>query len=120
MDEDKTFRILKRKSFEDTRTKIDATFKEGSKISPVYKLGSVVVERNTYYNPLIIRHYQLIKILEDYGWTLEEFALESEKRSIIEQVKEYNENLEFPQEIIERAKQFFPNVKFTPAKLELD
>jgi hypothetical protein len=119
--EDDTFRALVKLPFDEVYQKVEEAFKDSNQgISPVYKLGAVVVERRTYYNPMIVRHYTLMKVLEESHRTFDEFALACEKKAIIEQVKEYNDNLEFPQEIIDRARQFFPDLKFTPAKLDLE
>lgn len=121
MSEEKTFRYLKRIPYDEISRKVhEFNLDQAVNISPVYSLGSVTVERKKYYEPVIVRHYLLIKILEAGGWTLEEFAHEMEKQAVIQQVKEFNEGLKFPQEIIERAKQFFPNVKFITAKLEIE
>lgn len=121
MNEDDTARRLRRISFDEMYQRVkDIMDNDPTKISPIYKLGSVVVERTTFYHPLVVRHYAFIKVLEAGFWTLEEFFVECEKKAIIEQVKEFNESLEFPQEIINRAKEFFPDIKFTPAKLELE
>lgn len=121
MNEDDTARRLRRISFDEMYEQVkDIMSHDPTKISPVYKLGTVVVERTRFYHPLVVRHYAFTQVLEAGHWTLEEFCVECEKRAIIEQVKEYNESLEFPQEIIDRAKEFFPNVRFTPARLELE
>ncbi len=120
MSEEKTFRHLKRIPYNEMSQKIsEFNSHPSANLPPVYSLGSVTVESKKYYDPIIIRHYALIKILETGGWTLEEYAYEMEKLAVIQQVKEFNEGIEFPHEIIERAKQFFPDVKFITAKLEI-
>jgi len=121
MSEEKTFRHLKRIPFDEMGQKVrDFNNDSMNRMSPIYKLGNVVIESKVYYDPMIVRHYGLIRLLDIGGWTLEEYAHEMEKQAVVQQVKEFNESLEFPTEIIERAKQFFPNVKFTEAKLELE
>ncbi len=121
MSEEKTFRHLKRIPYDEVSTKVREFNNDNmNRLSPIYKLGNVVIESKVYYDPIIVRHYGLVKVLEINGWTLEEYAQEMEKQAVVQQVKEFNESLEFPTEIIERAKQFFPNVKFTEAKLELE
>lgn len=121
MNEDDTYRRLVRIPFDEMYERVkDIMDHDPTKISPVYKLGNVVVERTKFYHPLVVRHYAYIKELEKGNWTIEEFSIECEKKAIIDQVKEYNSSVEFPAEIIERAKEFFPNLKFTPAKLELE
>ncbi len=121
MSEEKTFRHLKRIPYDEMHKKIREFYNDGAnQMSPMYRLGHTVVEGKKYYDPIIVRHYGLIKVLEISGWTLDEYAYEMEKQAVIQQVKEFNENLEFPIEIVERAKQFFPNIKFIEAKLELE
>lgn len=121
MNEDDTFRVLVRVPFDEMYKRVEEAFKDGNKIiSPVYKLGPLVVERKTYYNPMVVRHYTLLNVLEAGHWTFDDFVIECEKKAIVEQVREYNENIAFPNEIIDHARQFFPNLKFTPAKLELE
>lgn len=119
--EDDTYRRLVRIPFEEMYSKVQNIMdNDPTNISPVYMLGSVMIDRSTYYHPLIVRHYAYIKTLEQGNWTIEDFSMECEKQAIIQQVREYNKNIAFPEEIVERARQFFPNVKFTPAKLELE
>jgi hypothetical protein len=121
MSEEKTFRHLKRIPYDEMTKKIrDFNNDSMGKVPHMYRLGNFAVERTTYYDPTIVRHHGLVRLLEIGGWTLDEYAHEMEKQAVIQQVKEFNENLEFPTEIIERAKQFFPDIKFTEAKLELE
>lgn len=120
MDEEDTFRKLKRIPFADMHQQVLDSYNSPPSISPVYKLGSSVVERSKFYHPMMNRHFDFIRILEEGNWTVDDFAFECEKKAIIEQVEEYNQSIEFPQDVIDRAKQFFPNLKFTPAKLELE
>ena len=86
---------------------------------PMFQISNVVYERSKFYND-ISYHYEKVKLLERHGWGLEEFVLEIEKRIILEQVRLFNEDKKFPSEIIERAKRFFPNAKFTEASIELE
>lgn len=119
--EDDTYRKLVRIPFEEMYERVrNIMDNDPTKISPVLKLGNVVIERKKYYHPLVVRHYAYIKELEKGNWTVEDFSIECEKKAIIDMVEEYNQSIDFPAEIIYRAKEFFPNIKFTPAKLELE
>lgn len=121
MTEEDTFRKLVRIPFDEMYERvINLLDNNTTGISPVYKLGSVMVDRNAFYHPLVVRHYAYIKELESGNWTIDEFTIECEKYAIKQQVQIYNESIEFPVELIDRARQFYPNIKFTPAKLELE
>ncbi len=115
MDEqDKTFNVLRRTLFEDMDEIIANSI---SKHPPIYNLGGSVFESRKHE---IVRHYERIKVLEKHGWDLESFVLESEKRNIVKAIDEYNKENAFPLELVERAREFFPNAKFTQAKIELE
>lgn len=85
----------------------------------VYNFGGMIISRDNYY-PEIALHYARIKCMEDNGWTLEDFYMELEKRAILLMVKDYNDSIEFPQAVIDRAQQLFPNAKFTYARIEFE
>lgn len=119
MGEDDTFKKLKRTPFHETREKVDLSNFTG-RVPPVYKLGSLIVESTKFYNRELSIHYWRTKTLEDNGWTFEEFMLESERLAIIDQIAEFNNENQIPQEIIDRAKVFFPNAKFVHAHVELE
>ena len=86
---------------------------------PVYILGGTAHARDDYYADIQF-HLERVMLLEQHGWKYEEFFMALEKRSILEQVKEFNDNIQFPTELIDRAKRFFPNAKFTQASIELE
>lgn len=67
-----------------------------------------------------MRNHYWIKELENHGWTYEDFLRETEKETLREHIRAYNESIEFPESLIEHAKEFFPNIKFTPAKIEFE
>jgi hypothetical protein len=112
-EEEKTFNRLRRTPYEEMEGHLDSV----PKYPPVFNLGGQVFETRKHE---IVRHYQKIKILEKHGWTLEEYVLEMERRNIITAVNQYNKDNTFPQELVDRAKEFFPNAKFTQAKIELE
>jgi len=119
MDQVDTFNRLKRIPFSEMAEKIDIR-NFAAPIAPVYKLGQLTVESSQYYNRELTIHYWRIKTFEDNGWTFEDFMLESEKKAIKEQIAEFNTENQIPQALIDRAKVFFPNVKFVHASVELE
>jgi len=119
MNEDDTFKKLKRTPYYEMREKIDLS-NFTSRIPSVYKLGSLIVESTKFYNRELSIHYWRTKTLEENGWTFEDFVLEGERLAILDQVAEFNKENQLPQEIIDRAKVFFPNVRFVHAHVELE
>lgn len=113
MNEDDTYRILRRTPFDDLQQHLDAI----PRSSPLIALGGTAFESRKHE---LVRHYERIACLEKQGWTLEEFVLESEKRNIVFAIDQYNKDNSFPIELVERAREFFPNAKFTQAKIELE
>lgn len=113
MDEDDTFRILRRTPFEDLLTHLDNM----PRTAPLYMLGGTAFESKKHE---LVRHYEKLKCLERHGWSFDEFVLESEKRNIMSAVDQYNSDNSFPVDLVNRAKEFFPNAKFTQAKIELE
>jgi len=118
--EEDTYNHLKRISFSQMETRIAEAF-DDTKINlpPLYKFGDTVLKRDDFYSPMLYKHYALMKALETGGWTLDDYTYESEKQAALRQVAEFNKNLECPQELMDRIKKFFPNAKFTEAKLEI-
>lgn len=115
MSQAKTFNKLKQPPLE----KMLDMLCEIKRPPPVYSLGSVTHSRDDYYSE-IQYHLERVMLLEQHGWKYDEFSLALEKRSILAQIKEFNNNTEFPMELINRAKKFFPNAKFTEASIELE
>ena len=79
--------------------------------------GGVMSHRTDHYAEIQF-HLERVSVLKEHGWDYVDFQLALEKRSIVEQINEHNENIKFPDELVERAKRFFPNAKFTQAKIE--
>lgn len=87
---------------------------------PIFTLGGHAPFERTHFYPEVVFYLERMACLKEHGWEPDDFYMELEKRSIIQMVEEYNNNLAFPQDFIDRVKKIFPNVKFTPAKLELE
>lgn len=115
MSQQKTFDKLRQLPVDEMLEKLEGVRKP----PPVIWTGAVGQPRNNYYAD-IQYHLERVKLLEDHGWKYEDFFLELEKRSILELIKEFNDNTQFPQELIDRAKRFYPNAKFTQASIELE
>jgi hypothetical protein len=115
-DQDKTFNVLKRIPYREMNEILNDPASV-SKNPPIFNLGGVAFESRKNE---IVRHYERMKVLEKHGWDFESFVLESEKRNIMEAIAVYNHENAFPLELVERAREFFPNAKFTEAKIELE
>lgn len=61
-----------------------------------------------------------IQVIEESGWTVEELDRELEKQHILDWVTEFNQNITIPNEVMDSARRHFPNVKFIPARIELE
>jgi hypothetical protein len=112
-DEQRTFNTLRRTPFED----MEGYLNNVPQYPPVYTLNGQVFESR---KKEIVRHFERIKLLEKHGWSFEEYILEIEKRNIVAAVDLYNKDNSFPMDLVNRAKEFFPNAKFTQAKIELE
>ena len=111
--EERTFNRLRRTPFEEMEDHLNGI----RQFPPLYTLGNEVFESR---KPEIVRHYERIKLLEKHGWSFEEYVLEIERRNILSAIDTFNKNDAFPQELVDRAKEFFPNARFTQAKIELE
>ncbi len=112
-----TFRRLKRNSIEDM-----IKLYQGVKLpyQPVVSFGAGNFEPSTFRPNQIVLHQLKMKLLEENGWTFEEFIMAMEKRAITEDIREFNRCIQFPTDLLDRARQFYPNMKFTEAKVELE
>lgn len=88
-------------------------------VPPKFVLGNTVYSYTELYDDLPL-HFLRIQKLEENGWTFESYAKELERIAVKKAIDAYNDTVEFPQGIIDRAREFFPNVKFTPAAIELE
>jgi hypothetical protein len=112
--EEKTFRKLKQTPFEELDGFLAAAH---TKHPPIFQLGTGAFESRKHE---LVRHYERLKCLEEHGWTLEEFVLEAEKRNIVRAIEQYNQDNTFPMDLVNRAKEFFPNARFIQASIELE
>lgn len=112
-----TFRRLKRSTLEEV-SKAYSQARTG--LSPVYSLGSSMYDISHIRNKELMLHHERLRILEEHGWTFDDFVKESEREAILEEIKLLNASIHFPQELIDRAKKFFPNLKITEARIELE
>lgn len=120
MSQDKTFRKLKQTPIEDMiELMYEQEMSSTSSLSPIYKIGNIVIERDSFYPIYAFRTQQTINLLKSHGWDIDEYCAALEKRAIIEQVQIFNSN-NFHEGILERAKAVFPNMKYTPAKIEFE
>ncbi len=118
--ENDTYKVLKRIPLDEMESLVDINnFK--SNVPPVYRLGTgSAYDSSTWYRRDLEIEAWRNKILEKNGWTFEDFVIELEKRAIVLQVAEFNKENQIPYEIMDRARQYFPNVKFVHAKVEIE
>jgi hypothetical protein len=67
----------------------------------------------------VMLHHGRLKLLEEHGWTFDDFIIAIEKNAIIEEVRLHNMNITFPTDLINRAKLFFPDLICHEARIEL-
>lgn len=115
--QDETFRILRRIPYEEMDEYLASLVTNTAMASPVYSFGNSMLLTKKHE---LVQHYERLKCLQKHGWTLEEFVLESEKRIILTAIYQFNQESIFPTELVDRAKEFFPNAKFVQAKIELE
>ena len=114
MDQDKTFNRSRQTPVDEMLSLLHNQIR----MSPVMSVGNMVFNRNDYYDSFSF-HLESVRLLKKHGWDIEDFQQVLEKRSLLKIIKDYNDSIVFPTEIIERAKEFFPNIKFIPAHLDL-
>lgn len=112
-EQDKTFRRLRRTPYEE----MEEHLKNIPTVPPMFHLGGSSFETR---KSEIVRHYEQIRVLGKHGWEFEEYVLESEKRNIIKAIDLFNKDNIFPLELVQRAKEFFPDARFTQAKIDLE
>lgn len=114
-----TYKTLRRIPLAEIEEKIDIkNFKPS--VPPVYKLGVSTFDSSSFYRRDLEIQQWRNKILEQHGWTFEDFVTEVERKAIVDQIAEFNKENQIPYEIMDRARQYFPNVKFVHAKVELE
>jgi hypothetical protein len=118
MSEKKVFDVLRRKVSYDEMMEIWEKYHPT--VNPVYQICSATFERKVNY-PDTTFIYEKMKVLEEYGWTLEDLAYESEKRAVQVAIDTMNAELsKVDQSVIDHARKFFPNLRITPPKIELE
>lgn len=118
-DENDTYKVLRRIPLEEIEALVDINnFK--STVPPVYRLGTGAHDSSSWYRRDLEIQAWRNKILEKNGWSFEDFVVALERRAIVLQVAEFNKENQIPYEIMDRAREYFPNVKFTHAKVELE
>lgn len=116
MSEEQTFKMLKRIPVND----MIILYEEAQHtMSPLLATSQMTFETYAFRLRALEVHIMRDKLLKENGWTVEEFFAAVEKQAIIEEVEKLNAAIQFPQEIIDRAKAIFPNMVFTQAKIEL-
>lgn len=116
MEEKQTFNRLRRAPVDEVLKLLE----DVKRPSPVFTLGANSPYERSHFYPEIVFYLERMALLKEHGWEPEEFYMELEKRSITKMVKEYNDSIAFPREFIDRVKKIFPNIRFTPAILELE
>ncbi len=114
MSEDKTFNKLRRCNLDELEEYISNI----KRVPPLISLSGMTYDTRNYLGESQ-RYIDMIRCIESHGWTIEDYYIALEKRTIRAIVKEYNDNIVFPQEIIDRAKVTFPNIEFRHAVLDL-
>jgi len=114
MTEEATFDKLRRCTLEQMTTCLEQIVK----LPPVMILGNKHCDIHDYY-PTSMYYSQREKCFKDNGWTGEDYYYAKEKEAVIQMVDAYNESIQFPKEVIERAKRIFPNITFTEAKITI-
>ena len=118
MDEDATYRKLTRIPLDQMEALLDiSNFKALG--APTRTWGEYTYEAGLYWKRDLELHRWRVKTMEQNGWTFEEFFVEIEKRNIQNLVNDYNEKNSVPPDLLARIKEFYPNARLVPAKLEL-
>ena len=117
--ENDTYKVLKRIPLDEMESLVDINNFRAT-VPPVYSLGGGAHDSSTFYRRDLEIQVWRDKILKKNGWTFEDFVIELERRAIVLQVAEFNKENQIPYQIMDRARQYFPNVKFVHAKVELE
>jgi len=120
MTEKRTFDKLRQIPLEEMRTKLENMPRMPPMFPGAGMIGSSgVLHRADYYSEINYYH-ERIRLLKENGWEFEEFGMALEKQAVLDMIRDFNDTVQFPQEILDRAKRFFPNAKYTPAGIELN
>lgn len=119
MTEEDTFKTLKRTPLPEMFELMENRQKEGYPY-PMQSLGnSMAVEVPRSYLSMN-RYVANARLLKEHGWEVEDYMTEMERKTVLEYIRTFNSAIVFPPEILEHAREYFPNLKFTQAKIELE
>lgn len=116
MTEDETFNVLKRIPLDEMVSKYETV---RTTQTPLFHAAGVAFETYALRLRSLEIHILRNEALKEGGWTIEEFFAAVEKAAIIDEVEKLNASIQFPQEIIDRAKALFPDMIFTQAKIKI-
>ena len=85
----------------------------------ILSLGNYASGIDELQNDMIKFDYRN-RLFIECGWTYDEFVLKLEKRTIERSIFEYNNKNVLAQGLVDRAKAYFPNAKFIPARIDLE
>jgi hypothetical protein len=119
MDSEKTFNVLKRISLDEMEDLIDIRNFTPT-VSPCMKIGEMAFDTSLYYRRDLEIQQWREKLLGQNGWDFEGFVKETERKALLAIISRFNASVEIPQNLIDRARQYFPNAKFIHAKVELE
>lgn len=118
-DQDKTYNTIRRIPLDEMEKKIDIR-NFNSFLPPVIAIGDFIADTATYYRRDFEIERWRKKLLNDNGWTLEDLSIALEKRAITNLISDYNSKNKIPPELLNRVKEFFPNARFSQARLDLE
>ena len=116
--EENTFNRLRRVSLEELVERLQNIPR--SHFPPCPFTGPQNTPKNRLMNMDVLALVRRVQVIEESGWTVEELDRELEKNMVIDWVTEFNTSITIPQQILDSARRYFPNVRFIPAKIELE
>ena len=114
-DQDKTFDKLRQAPITEMVKKLE----ELQYPAIVLALGNYIGGVDELQNDMIKFDYRN-RLLIECGWTYDEFLRQLEKRTIEKAIIEYNNKNVLAKEFVDRARAYFPNATFIPARIELE
>ena len=117
MGESKTFDRLRRTPLHEMSELIDIKNFQ-SVLSPSFTWGDYTFDSSSYIKRELEYHRWRIALLEEHGWSFEDFMIESERDALLRMIHDYNSKNAVPTQILDRIRMVFPDATFTPARLE--
>lgn len=118
MSEDQTFNTLKRTPFKEMMGILENS---GSRPAPpIFNIGDNMLSTSSSQYRILMKLHSYKTLLEDNGWEFEDFMKEIEKDTLLKNIDAFNSSIQFPTDLISHAKKFFPDIKFTPARIEFE